>query len=349
MTSVHPLDRLRVGMRAVVRHRLDDSLSDALGEVVALDDSSVSVLTRRGLRVVPRVAVVAAKEVPPAPSRRGAPHLAPSMDDLQRVMVEGWAPTERAALGGWILRAAGGFTGRANSVVPLGDPGLPLAEAVLAAERWYAERQLRPQFCVYGPEGFTVGDDPLGTLLTGRGYTDVNRSVVMTASVQALQSAARTTGAPAVDGVDVTIHAEATPSPAWWAASDERRRSHRGTAEAIMAGSPDQVFLSLALGGQVVAIARVAFARAWAGVFGVHVAPGSRRLGLATALMGAAAAQARARGIVSTYLQVEATNEAARGLYRRLGCATHHEYVYLAAPDRPAAGQPVQRTSSSGM
>ena len=38
MTSVHPLDRLRVGMRAVVRHRLDDGLSDALGEVVALDD-----------------------------------------------------------------------------------------------------------------------------------------------------------------------------------------------------------------------------------------------------------------------------------------------------------------------
>ena len=239
MTSVHPLDRLRVGMRAVVRHRLDDGLSDALGEVVALDASSVSVATRRGVRVVPRGAVVAAKEVPPAPSRRGAPHLAPSMGDLQRVMVEGWPPIERAALGGWMLRAAGGFTGRANSVLPLGDPGLPLAEAVLAAERWYAERQLRPLFSLYGPEGFAVGDDALGTLLTGRGYTDVNRSVVMTASVQALQSAALPTSPPAVGAEEVTVHAEATPSAAWWAASDERRRRHRGTAEAIMAGSPD--------------------------------------------------------------------------------------------------------------
>src|SRR6185312_8326931 len=101
MASAHPLDRLRVGMRAVVRHRLDDGLSDALGEVVALDDTSVSVATRRGVRVVAREAVVAAKEVPPAPSRRGAPHLALSMADLQRVMVEGWPPTERAALGGW--------------------------------------------------------------------------------------------------------------------------------------------------------------------------------------------------------------------------------------------------------
>ena len=128
MTPTHPLDRLRVGMRAVVRHRLADGLNDALGEVVALDESSVSVATRRGLQVVRRAAVVAAKEVPPAPSRRGAPHLAVSMADLQRVMVDGWPPLERASLGGWMLRAAGGFTGRANSVLPLGDPGLPLPE-----------------------------------------------------------------------------------------------------------------------------------------------------------------------------------------------------------------------------
>src|SRR6476620_4402520 len=169
MTSVHPLDRLRVGMRAVVRHRLDDGLSDALGEVVALDDSSVSVATRRGVRVVPRGAVVAAKEVPPAPSRRGAPHLAPSMDDLQRVMVEGWPPTERAALGGWMLRAAGGFTGRANSVLPLGDPGLPLPAAVARAEDWYAARGLPPRFLVAGPVGFAVAEDRLGSLLLTRG------------------------------------------------------------------------------------------------------------------------------------------------------------------------------------
>ena len=37
-------------------------------------------------------------------------------------MVDGWPPLERGELGGWMLRAAGGFTGRANSVLPLGDP-----------------------------------------------------------------------------------------------------------------------------------------------------------------------------------------------------------------------------------
>ena len=65
MTPTHPLDRLRVGMRAVVRHRLDDGLTDALGEVVALDETSVSVATRRGVHVVHRAAVV-----PPRRCRR---------------------------------------------------------------------------------------------------------------------------------------------------------------------------------------------------------------------------------------------------------------------------------------
>jgi GNAT superfamily N-acetyltransferase len=337
MTSVHPLDRLRVGMRAVVRHRLDDGLTDALGEVVALDETSVSVATRRGVCVVQRAAVVAAKEVPPAPSRRGAPHLSLSMADLQRVMVEGWPPTERAALGGWMLRAAGGFTGRANSVLPLGDPGMPLPQAVKAAEQWYAERQLRPVFSLVGPEGFAVTDDVLGNLLASGGYTDVNRTVVMTGPVASLVPAGRGRE-PTVDGAEaVTVREGRAPWPEWWAASDERRRRHRDIAQAIMAGSPDQVLLSLERGAETVATARVAFAHAWAGVFGLHVAPGSRRQGLATALMGAAAAQARDRGIRSMYLQVERTNAPAVALYRRLGCATHHEYVYLAAPVPPSA------------
>ena len=345
MTPTHPLDRLRVGMRAVVRHRLENGLTDALGEVVALDQTSVSVATRRGLQVVQRAAVVAAKEVPPAPSRRGAPHLALSMADLQRVMVDGWPPLERVELGGWMLRAAGGFTGRANSVLPLGDPGRPLPDAVRAAEAWYAERGLRPMFSLFGPQGFTVTDDTLGALLHARGYTDVNRSVVMTTAVASLASATRRPsseeGNEGNDGDEgraaVTVREGRTPWPQWWAASDERRRDSRDLAQAVMASSPDQVLLAAEVDGRTVATARVAFAHAWAGVFGLHVLPGSRRLGVATALMGAAAAQAQARGSASMYLQVERANEGAVALYRRLGCATHHEYVYLAAPEHPAA------------
>ena len=61
---------------------------------------------------------------------------------LERVAAQHWRGTEEEWLGGWLLRAAEGFTGRANSALPLADPGLPLDEALDAVTRWYAARGL---------------------------------------------------------------------------------------------------------------------------------------------------------------------------------------------------------------
>lgn len=49
---------------------------------------------------------------------------------------------ESEPLGGWQLRSADGFTRRANSVLPLGDPGIPLDEALARVEQWYDDRGL---------------------------------------------------------------------------------------------------------------------------------------------------------------------------------------------------------------
>ena len=50
------------------------------------------------------------------------------MLELERVAAAHWRGTEEEWLGEWLLRAADGFTGRANSALPLGDPGRPLDE-----------------------------------------------------------------------------------------------------------------------------------------------------------------------------------------------------------------------------
>lgn len=328
MTDSDPVDGLRPGMRAVVRRRIEHGVTDALGDVMAIDDDTISVQTRLGLVVIQRATVVAAKEVPPRTPRRGAKHLAISMDNLEQIMVAGWQPVERAQLGDWLLRAAAGFTGRANSVLPLGDPGLPLSAAVDRCETWYDERGLRRLFCLFGPTGFAVGDDPLGRELLARGYEPFNDTAVLT-------SATGTLPAETAPASGARVRLEAMPSPQWWDtwASRDGGADHvnapSSAAQAVLTGSADQLFASLEVDGVVVGIARVAFAQSWAGVSALHVEPASRRSGVAIQLMSALADATRARGIQNIYLQVLQASSPARGLYERLGFSLHHEYRYL--------------------
>lgn len=330
MTYPDPVEGLRVGMRAVVRRRIEHGVTDALGDLVAIDADTVSVETRRGVVVISRAAVVAAKQVPPRSTRRGAAHLAISMRDLEAIMAEGWPPLERAELGGWLLRAASGFTGRANSVLPLGDPGVPLSQAVDQCESWYEERGLACWFSLFGPAGFALAGDPLARELLGRGYEPFSGAEVLTAATRALPSEIHDNA-----GADVLI--ESSPSQTWWdtwAAWDARvapaeRSGVADAARAVLRGSPDQLFASLERDGAVIGVARVAFADAWAGVSALQVAPDHRRAGVAGRLVGALADATRARGIRSMYLQVAQGNAPAQGLFAHLGFATHHEYRYL--------------------
>ena len=56
-----------------------------------------------------------------------------SIDDLALAAAPGWRACEEDRLGDWLLRAAEGFTGRANSALAAGDPGLPLTAVTPAS------------------------------------------------------------------------------------------------------------------------------------------------------------------------------------------------------------------------
>ncbi len=321
---------LRVGDRVVVRYRLPPGdvagLTDVVGVLTRADEDSVTVDSRRGPVRVARVDIVAAKQVPPPPSRRGPPQRAIGVWDLERVMAEGWVPVERGGLGDWVLRASGGFTGRANSVLPTGEPSLPLPEAVDFCQRWYRDRDLVPLFALASPVGGKVSEDPLGAHLLGRGYQPVRRTVVMTA-------AASDVPAPPEGSPEVTVDADLTAE--WLQAYAAQRPVLAGVTEQVLTGSRGQLFASVRGGerGPVTAIARMAVSPGWAGLSAVWVAPAHRGSGLARALTAAVATLARANRMPSIYLQVTEDNTAARTLYERSGFATHHTYCYLRCPD----------------
>jgi len=74
-----------------------------------------------------------------------------SPDALERLAARTWRGLEEEAFGDWLLRAGGGFTGRANSVLVVGDPPAPLPRAIETVTRWYADRGLRPRAQVPPP------------------------------------------------------------------------------------------------------------------------------------------------------------------------------------------------------
>ncbi len=326
---------LTTGTRVAVRTRIDPApmhgptLTDTVGELLAVDEDRVRIGTRTGEVTLRRDLVVAARAIPPKPTRRGAPHRAIAIEDLHLVMTRGQPGLEESWLGtkgaGWLLRAGAGWTGRSNSVAPVGDPGLPLSEAVDAVESWYRERELVPLVMLPRPVGAATTDDPLGALLLHRGWIEGNPADVLTGRTETLLQGA----GPSPAGF--SLHVSDAPDEDWLAGGSPRLLDHLDTARRILALPARQLFLTArGEGGAVAGIVRVALNDGWAGLFGLHVDPTHRGRGLGRWLTIEALRAAADAGASLTYLQVEPGNEPAQRLYRGLGLTTHHDYVYLA-------------------
>lgn len=64
------LQTLPLGSRVVVRYRIEDGLTDALGYLTEISQTECTVQTRSGDVVIALELVQAAKPVPPPPPRR---------------------------------------------------------------------------------------------------------------------------------------------------------------------------------------------------------------------------------------------------------------------------------------
>ena len=324
-----------MGTRVVVRQRLFDTpeagATDVIGRLAVRTDDLLLIDTKRGRVAVPRRDVIAAKPVPPPATRPGPAHLRVSVDDLALVTAQGWVAVEQAGLGSWLLRSAPGYTGRANSVLVVGEPGIPLDDAIDHCERWYAERGQTTMFQVNGPVGFTIAHHPVAHALVERGYTiggrrlDWSRVLVMTGPLAGIP--------PQADSSPHVVTDE-TFSEEWLRAYGEGRTPVPGVTEAVLTGSERQLFLSIRedTNGRIVAVARLALHPGWAGVFGLWVHPDHRRQGLARRVMAAVGTIARENRMPAIYLQVSENNDRAIAFYGGLGFTVHHEYTYLVQP-----------------
>jgi N-acetylglutamate synthase len=248
--------------------------------------------------------------------------------ELERIAAAHWRGTEEQWLGDWLLRAAEGFTGRANSALPLGDPGMPLDEALAAVTQWYRDRGLPPMIVVPVPLESDPADLVLDNHLSERNWlTRPGPAFVMVAGLPL-------PGLPAGSlprGREVQVARE--PDDAWAARYHYRGQDHLPPiARKVLTSAEEQSFVSIRSADEVLAIARLSIAAGWAGLTAVEVNPAYRRQGLGVAITAAACQEAVLRGLRNVYLQVEVDNAPARALYERLGFRYFHRYHYRVAP-----------------
>ncbi|SOD83970.1 Acetyltransferase (GNAT) family protein [Streptomyces sp. Ag109_G2-15] len=310
----------------------EEKFTDTVGVLTSWDNGVLMITRRDGRSVrIPESVLVAGKVVPAAPARRRGP--VASYPELARIAARAWRPVESERLGEWELRAAGGFTRRANSVLPLGDPGLGLDAALEAVRRWYGERGL-PAY-VQTATGAEGTQELLGAELERRGWV---REVTAELWIGALAPVA-----DRAEGAGVVLSREA--DEAWLARYQRKGMTEVAlrvlgwgsprSSEAESGGGPSVWFATVpgAPGEPPAAIGRCVVDGRWAGFAAVEVDPARRRQGLATEVMAALARRALDEGASAAWLQVEDDNAAARALYADLGFAPHHAYHHYRAPE----------------
>jgi ribosomal protein S18 acetylase RimI-like enzyme len=237
--------------------------------------------------------------------------------DLERAAARHWQAPEQEQLGDWLLRAAAGFTGRANSALPLGDPGLPLPEAVTAVEEWYRRRGLPPMIVL--PQG--AAPEPLENLLAERAWVPRPApAFVMTADIAD------------IPGRTVDLQFAAEPDDAFLGLYRYRGQDLPPIARTLMMSAPWQAFGTIGRVGRTVACGRISVAGDLGVMTAVEVDTACRRQGLGTAITAGLAAAAARQGARRILLQTETGNAPARALYFRCGFRDSHRYHYMIAP-----------------
>lgn len=240
----------------------------------------------------------------------------PPIEELERASLNAVPAPRQALCGAAVVRAGYGGAGRVNSATWL-DPadGADLPARVQRIEGWYERLGLRPRFRLT-----PLAPPSLEPLLMARGYARMGETIVMVGALD---------GLPLPDGPAETAEA---PDEAWFDVSEG------GAARAVERMAELRLFpslllvpaswVSVQLEGRVASVAQVVADGTIAVLSGVATLPVMRGRGLARRACLAAFGWARSEGARVACLQVEAENDAALSLYRRLGFRQSYRYAY---------------------
>ena len=243
--------------------------------------------------------------------------MAAAITCMEEITCNAWPCLGQVFYDGWLLRFAGGYTRRANSVNPLYASRRPLDEKIRFCETTYGDRALPTVFKL------TAASQPAGldAALAARGYAAQARTAVQTRALD---------GSPSAQPAGALAWSEL--SREWleaYATLNQVPSSAVPTLRAILASIvPERCFVALTEAERIVAVGLAVRQQEHVGLFDLVTAAGRRRQGLGTRLVQTLLAWGQARGAKRAYLQVMLDNTPALTLYDKLGFGTHYEYWY---------------------
>jgi hypothetical protein len=238
------------------------------------------------------------------------------INEIELIAHNAWFAQERMRLGGWLLRADHGITRRANSVLPLGPPGLDLSTAIDFAIEFYSSRGLNPRFQM--SEASLPSE--LDTVLNEKGFCKVFFVEVWTSEISSLL---KLQPSYVVEYLDVL-------SDEWietYLQSSGYDSSTMDVRKGILERTDQpRVYVQARSNDSVDAVGFGVVEGNWLGVFNIGTRPDKRRSGAALSINHALGLWASKLGAKRVYLQVETNNSIAKNLYSRLGFS--HAYTY---------------------
>lgn len=240
-----------------------------------------------------------------------------AVQGLEERALNAWPAVQTLICGGWAVRAAGGYTKRANSANALAGAA-PIETIVPTVEAVYA-RLGQPSIIRLSPLAPPGSDEFLDAI----GYAALDPTLVLTRHIATV---------PLLPDVRI----ESVLTPAWaegFAEANGVPPARRALHDRILAGIlPQACFATLTVAGEAVGYALGVVERGAVGIFDVVVAPTARRRGYGLRLTEALLAWGAAQGAREAYLQVVAANTPARALYSALRFAEAYPYHYRIKP-----------------
>jgi ribosomal protein S18 acetylase RimI-like enzyme len=225
-----------------------------------------------------------------------------------------WPAFEQMDMGTWLLRFAGGYTKRANSVNVLGHDEGSIAEHVTRCEDQYNQRTMP---CIFRLLSF-IDNSSIEAILDSRGYHPGERSLVL---FQALEGKGFVS--------DSLVRFQPEPwMDVYCGLSGKSAQDSDKHRQMIKSIQGKNLLVVLRKHGQDVSCGLGVICGRFFGIFDIVTHSDHRNRGYGTELISGMLSWAISEGAETAYVQVVAENAPAIRLYNKLGYEQGYEYHY---------------------